>query len=230
MLKLTRSTPYQLWRGRNIKDEDWNKLVKPPLDFIEDDFDAGVAMLNDGTPRGCFLTQGGKEKSSLHWRCHFYLAGQQRILGRGSVWQCAKLYDYALFFFEKYRIRKAAGQFNFSKLDAESDMNFEPAIGQYLTGLESYLIGKDVLKLPVARVPDEKKKAEQRHRRTAAGALEHWIGQIQPHIFDIAGQNDETAKRLTGIEESLAEAHRKLDELRCLLPKTTPLTFSPGSR
>lgn len=200
-------------RGRPVKDIAWSGLVNESLSFIENDEDEDIRLINDLqdriVPRGCFRTW----KSEKVWRCHFYIGKSQRVLGRGTLYQCAKLYDYALVLFDKYRVRKAITYYNFSKEDAEGDILGEPAIRRYFESLESYLLESKLLKTPAELAAEREIKGDEtrekqrlrEHKRTVAGTIETWMEEFQPHIFDIAEQNEALAKQLTEIKKQLDE-------------------------
>lgn len=54
------------------------------------------------------------------WVCKIYLAGEQRVIGRGTLYQCARLYDAAQVHYAKYRTGKPT-RFNFDEQQAKSD-------------------------------------------------------------------------------------------------------------
>lgn len=201
-------------RGRPVKDTAWSLLVNQSLPFLENDEDENTILLNklsEKIPRGCFKTW----KSEKVWRCHFYIGGSQRVLGRGTLYQCAKLYDYALVLFDKHRVRKAITYYNFSKADAESEILNEPAIRRYFESLEGYLLSAKLLKTEEEaqaekEIQDDTTKEKQRvnaRKRTIAGTIETWMQELRQQTIEIANDQeatlDEIKKRLTAIETHL---------------------------
>lgn len=201
---------FKLNRGRPPKDADWSALVENARHLIENNEDSEKNLLKWAVPpRGCSNGFRGSV-----YQCKFYLGGAQRHIARGTLYQCAKFYDCALIFFEKYRVRKADTRFNFSKADAEHEMLKSPEVGRYLESLEKYLVESGALKLPVATDPAAQKEKQQARsrKRTIAGAIESWMGELQPYIFDILDAQDAAMKTLKAIETRLAiiETHLKI--------------------
>lgn len=190
------SEPYKIFRGRPLKDAAWSVLVANSPHIIEDDKNAS---LPDGMPHGC-VKLFKKEK----YYCNFYIGGAQRHIAKGTLYQCAKFYDYALLHFDKYRVRKAVTKFNFDRADDESEIALKPQISEYLAGLENYLLGTGELVLPEVKSEVRKEKQRARsYKRTIAGTIETWMGELQPYIFEIADAQEEIKKRLTAIEAHL---------------------------
>lgn len=191
--------PYKLFRGRPPKDEVWGELVSKSHHVIDnDENEDGVlretVRLDGQLPRGCTNFGGDGEK----YYCVFFIGGVQRHIAKGTLYQCAKFYDYALLYFDKYRVRKAVTSFNFDKVDDESEMVLDLQIGEYFLKLENHLLQSGALTLPTL-----KKKEKRGYKRTIAGTIEKWMEELQPYIFEIADAQDEIKARLTAIESHL---------------------------
>lgn len=204
MIEMTRSEPYKLYRGRPPKDLAWSKLVDRSPHVIDNDETVDealreIARLDDQLPRGCTNHFRGEE-----YCCKIFIGGAQRHIAKGTLYQCAKFYDYALLHFDKYRVRKAVTRFNFDRADDESEMALEPQISEYLAGLEKYLLESGDLVLPEFKNEVRKEKQRARsYKRTIAGTIETWMEELQPYIFEIADAQEEIKKRLTAIETHL---------------------------
>lgn len=214
MIAMTKSEPYKLFRGRPPKDLAWSKLVDQSTSVIENDETDDesfreTARLDDQLPRGCSRFSQGEE-----YYCKLYLGRAQRHIAKGTLYQCAKFYDYALIYFDKYRVRKAVTKFNFDRADDVSEMLLEPQISEYLAGLEKYLLESGDLVLPEVKSEARKEKQRTRsYKKTIAGTIETWMNEFQPHIFELADQlerierkldaQDEIKARLAAIEEHL---------------------------
>lgn len=203
-IEMTRSEPYKLYRGRPPKDLVWSKLVDQSAQVIDNDENTDeslreTARLDAQLPRGCTNHFRGEE-----YCCKIFIGGAQRHIAKGTLYQCAKFYDYALIYFDKYRVRKARTMFNFDKADDESDMAREPQISEYLVGLEKYLLESGDLVIPEVKSEVRKEKQRARsYKRTIAGTIEKWMEELQPYIFEIADAQDEIKARLTAIETHL---------------------------
>jgi hypothetical protein len=71
----------------------------------------------DRQPHGVslpFSFRDGLRDSEPRWIAKLYLGGAQRVIARGTFYQCARLYDAALVFFAEYRTKRAV-QFNFDE-------------------------------------------------------------------------------------------------------------------
>lgn len=211
--------------GRPSRDPAWAGLISVSDTVFQNDQDENeemlVALNEDGvTQRGCTLMHNGKEDKA-HWRCKFYLGHEQRVIAKGTLFQCAKFYDYALIYFEKYRVKKDSiyNRYNFNPEDDKAEMTFESGIAAYFETLEKHLLSFGDL-LPPGVKKDEQyfnRRATQRTWRKKQSGTYQVLERIQENTVEIIRLNSE-----------VAECNRKLDLL--LAQKTTPLTFSPGSR
>lgn len=207
--------------GRPSKDLAWTELIRHSdlviTDKVEEN-DQMLAELTDGaTWSGCQLKPKGKEDRP-HWYCKFYLGGKQRVIGKGTLYQCAKLYDCALIFFDKYRARRdqwGNRQFNFSEEVGKT----APAIEQYFQSLEKHLLLLGALLHPADKSCAQR-EAQRKSRQT-------WQRK-QTIAFQVKSYIDDLSVEIIRLNSEVAECNRKLDLL--LAQKTTPLTFSPGSR
>jgi hypothetical protein len=67
-----------------------------------------------------------RKRHSDGWRCQFFIRGRQRIIGRGTLYQCARIFDAASLRFAPFRIYQTTPVFNFSREQAESDLKTAP--------------------------------------------------------------------------------------------------------
>lgn len=194
------SEPYKIFRGRPPKDAAWNELVeKSPHVIDNDEAEDRILRDADDSPRGCTNWVSGEK-----YYCKMYLGGAQRHIAKGTLYQCAKFYDYALLHFDKYRVRKAVTKFNFDRADDESDLVREPQISAYLEKLEKHLLASGELAIPEDKSEARKEKQRARsYKRTIAGAIDTWREELQPHIFDLADQLEKIESRLAAIESHL---------------------------
>lgn len=201
------SEPYKIFRGRPPKDKNWNALVaKSPHIIDNDEVEDGILRENviDGLPRGCV-----KFFKKEYYYCNFYIGGAQRHIAKGTLYQCAKFYDYALIFFDKYRVRKAVTKFNFDRADDEAEMSLEPQIAEYFSQLEKYLLQSGALVLREAR---KQAREARSYKKTIAGTIETWMNELQPYIEEIANNQDDVMKTLKTIETRLSaiETHLRI--------------------
>lgn len=203
---MSEPAPYKLFLGRPPKDAAWNALVEKSPHVIDNDEDEDRALLNDDKlPRGCTNWVNGEK-----YYCKMYIGGAQRHIAKGTLYQCAKFYDYALIFFDKYRVRKAVTKFNFDRADDETEMLLSSQIGEYFSALEKHLLDSGELAIPKDKTEARKEKQRERsYKRTIAGAIDAWREELQPHIFEIA---EETKTALKAIETRLSaiESHLKI--------------------
>lgn len=162
-----------------IIDLEWRKLTARAKTAIPDDEDLTRELLelyqSDGvSPRGCAITNG--TSINQQWVCKMYLGGKQRILGYGTVYQCARLYDAAFWRFRQYRTERSesAGQvYNFSEASAGDD-NMQADIVALLCDMEDLLKSRGLLKTSEQRETEQRqRKSEYQHARyTAKGRVE----------------------------------------------------------
>lgn len=217
--------------GRPSKDFAWTELIRHSNLVIEDDVDANDDLLHDlhvGSPVvGCQLKVKGKPDKS-NWHCKFYIGGRKRVLSKGTLYQCARMYDCALVFFDKYRPRRdqwGNRQFNFSEEDAKTEMLQEPAIAEYFKSLEKHLLGIGALISPEDKDHKRREASRVAHRawskkQTIAYTVKSYIDDLGLEIVrlnsELASNNaklDVSAKRLTDLTSTIDKMKISLDEV-----------------
>lgn len=168
-------------------------------DNADEDYDLRELYQKSGeSPRGCTAVYNNE----FVWQCKMYIGGKQRVLGVGSCYQCAVLYDAAYWRFQQYRIRKVSfGKiYNFSEQQAaanNTNADFLTILGQF----EDLLKSHNLLQSPEQRAELAKlRKADARHSRyTTAGQLKY--------------TQDLILERIEAISLEFEKINRRLDEL-----------------
>lgn len=167
-----------------IIDLEWRALTRRAGDTIPDEPITNQIMLDEfnesGTsPRGCNITNGRNEDRA--WVAKMYIGGKQRVLGYGTCYQCARLYDAVYWRFRKYRTeRPNIGQiYNFSESQAADD-NMQADINSVICDMEKLLLSRGLLQTQSEREESAKKRlSEYRHDRyTSVGRVEKLIQQL----------------------------------------------------
>lgn len=204
--------------GRPSRDPAWAGLLSASDAVFKNKQDENEGMLvalnEDGvTQRGCTLMHNGKEDKA-HWRCKFYLGHEQRIIAKGTLFQCAKFYDYALIHFEKYRVKKDSiyNRFNFNPEDDKAEMTYAPGIAAYLETLEKHLLSFGDLTPPGTRKDEQyfNRRATQRTWRKKQTGTYQVLEGIRENTEGLVFLNSEMA----AIQKQFVEVHKKLDEIR----------------
>lgn len=187
-----------------IIDREWRALAAKAKTLIPNDEEENRAMLEDylesgDSPKGCNITNGAS--GNQQWTCKMYLGGKQRVLGYGTCYQCARLYDAAYWRFKQYRIdRDMCGtmEYNFGEAQA-GDSNLDANIISLLSEMEELLKSRGLLKTSLEREALQKqRKAEyQSNRYTAKGRIEGMISELFEAVGRLETKVDELAKRLT---------------------------------
>lgn len=103
-----------------------------------------------------------------------YLGQKQRVIGTGSLHQCARLYDAALFRFKKFRLHPDNDRYNYSEQQAQVDNTLEADVIGYLTAVENLLIARgQLVSSQDRRDVRDIHITEERHSRTATGRIEN---------------------------------------------------------
>lgn len=168
-------------------------------DNADEDYDLRELYQKSGeTQRGCTPVYNNE----FVWQCKMYIGGKQRVLGVGSCFQCATLYDAAYWRFQQYRTRKFSfGKiYNFSEQQAaanNTNADFLTILGQF----EDLLKSHNLLQSPEQRAELAKlRKADARHSRyTTAGQLKY--------------TQDLILERIEAISLEFEKINRRLDEL-----------------
>jgi hypothetical protein len=164
-------------KGRPVVDQEWNLILKRCSDVLPHEEMDNEHLVEEwqtqGTsPHGCYIRPGQQSKAlDKVWLCKMYLAGQQRIIGTGTLHQCARLYDAALFRFAKYRAHERV--YNFSEEQARTDNTIESDVVSYLEDLEKLLLARKLLVTQQEKKEvQELRDIDRRHDRTAVGRIE----------------------------------------------------------
>lgn len=204
------NNPAQFWymneSSEPILDLEWRAITAKSEELMPNDDDVNNELLEiyqqEGvSPRGCAVS-GNK------WIAKIYIGGKQRILGYGSCYQCARLYDAAFWRFRQYRTkRELVGQiYNFGEAQAGDD-NLNPDIQNIVCGFEDLLIKRGLLRTPEQREADQRaRKAEyQSARYTTKGRLEHMLENLLERVEDLGEEVTKINTRLESIERSVGD-------------------------
>lgn len=151
------------------------------------------------------------------WVCKFYLAGEQRVIGRGTLYQCARLYDAAQVHYAKYRTGKPT-RFNFDEQQAKSDQCHADFV--HFFGAISDLLEERGIVLTTAEQRAEHSRLRtldrQHETRTASGRIEVRLTALEK----LAQEQSATLARYETCLNTLNT------QLACLisLPTVTPAT------
>jgi len=187
-------------------DLEWRALASRAVGVVPDDDEENRSLVDDYfeanvAPRGCSITNGSDIART--WVAKTYIGGMQRVLGYGTCYQCARLYDAAIWRFAKYRTAKQTfgDPYNFDAKQAESD-NADPLIGLLLSDMEKLLLSRGELRTPEQRSSEAKqRRADYRHDRyTSTGRMEKLIEQI----FAITESQTQVIEKLIKRVDSLA--------------------------
>lgn len=200
-------------------DREWNAIVARAKTLMPDDSDINRELLEiyqtEGeSPRGCSITNG--TDCLRPWRVKMYIGGKQRVLGYGTCYQCARLYDAAHWRFSKYRTeRNTPGQtYNFGEAQAGDD-NMHADIQCIVCDMEDLLLKRGLLRTPEQRESDQKSRKAAYHaeRYTTKGRIEKMMEQI----FGM----------LESMGEQFEKLNRKLDAIQHPPLRITPGELSP---
>lgn len=205
-------------RTKTPLDPEWEKLLaRLNLDkCLPDDAEVNSAYVerwhfDSQSPKGSHLHPGyHKHPLEPHWCCKIYLGGEQRVIGKGSCYQMAKLYDAARFFFEKYRTAKESFgslDYNFSRETAERELKENLFLRAYLENVEHVLVQRDELLTQEQRAEHAAlRKKDLRHSRyTTAGQLKYTQDLILEQLENLSLGIESLMKRCEAIEKKLSE-------------------------
>lgn len=185
-----------------IIDREWNAIASRAKTYVPDDSDINSELLetyqlDSESPIGCSITNG--TDALRQWRAKMYLGGKQRVLGYGSCYQCARLYDAVKYRFRQYSSeRDFPGKvYNFGEAQA-SDDNAQADIEAIVCDMERLLLSRRLLKTAEQRASDQKsrKSAYQAERYTAKGRIEKLIEGVYEKIELMAGEFEKLNRRL----------------------------------
>lgn len=167
-------------RGRPPIDTAWNALINRAASVIPHETEDNEDRVEEWratslAPRGCKLRPGRHNHDNADgatWLCQMYVGGKQRVIGSGTLHQCARLYDAAIWRFKKYRNANEA-IYNFDEESARRDNSLEADVVSFLTDLEALLLERKLLTTAEERKGiQEIREVDQRHDRTASGRIE----------------------------------------------------------
>lgn len=207
-------------RGRPAVDREWNSILSRAANILPHEDLDNAQLIEDWRqtgelPHGCKLRPGHQDRADEKvWLCAMYVGGKQRVIGSGSLHQCARLYDAALFRFEKFRLHPAGDSYNFTKEQAKVDNTLEAGVISYLTDLENLLIARGELVSALDRKSiSDLKNIEGKHGRTALGRLE----QTQ---FVMIEQIESLKMGLQSISEAIRQSNLTLAAINSRLALT----------
>lgn len=198
-------------------DREWNTIAARAKKYIPDDAEINnelleVYQLDGESPIGCSITNG--TDALRQWRAKMYVGGKQRVLGYGTCYQCARLYDAAKWRFRQYSIeRDFPGKvYNFGEEQASED-NMQADIEAIVCDMERLLIKRRLLKTA------EQREAAQKSRKAA----------YQAERYTAKGRTESLLERLFVMVEAMGEQfeklNRRLDNLAKGIPAPVPLQY-----
>lgn len=200
-----------------IIDVEWRAIAAKAKDLIPNDDDINRDLLEgyqqDGeAPKGCSITNG--TDPARNWVAKMYIGGKQRVLGYGTCYQCARLYDAVYWRFRKYRThREELGQiYNFGE-DQAGDDNINADTEVVPCEMEALLLKRGVLKTSEQREQAQRdRKAEyQAARYTSKGRMEGLIERLFVMV--------------EAMGEQFEKLNRRLDNLAKGIPAPVPLQY-----
>jgi len=151
------------------------------------------------------------------WVCKIYLAGEQRVIGRGTLYQCARLYDAAQVHYAKYRTGKPT-RFNFDEAQAKSDQCHADFV--HFFGAISDLFEERGIVLTTAEQRSEHSRLRtldrQHDTRTATGRIETRLTALEKSQESLHAPLARIETRLNTLAAQLALLHS--------LPAVVPAT------
>lgn len=212
-------------RGRPPSDLGWSEIAAKAQRTLPADgeFNENENMVEEWRNEnrswhGCSLHPKNFARAfDSVWVCKFYLAGEQRVIGRGTLYQCARLYDAAQVHYAKYRTGKPT-RFNFDEQQAKSDQCHADFV--HFFGAISDLFEERGIILTTADQRAEHSRLKtldrQHDTRTATGRIETRLTAIEQ-----AGKlRDDTLARIETRLNTLAAQLATLHSLPAVSPVT----------
>lgn len=194
--------------SRPIIDPEWESLLARfrSGNVLKVDSLTNVGMVEEWhksgrAPHGCSLPPKANP-AGPHWLCKFFLAGAQRTIARGTLQQCAVLYDAALIFFADYRTQSKRPEFNFGR-DFGFTVSKSLGVNGYFSSMVALLNRRnEFLRTGEQKLQDRRLKIAQRQHdtRTAAGRIEKRLGEIESKLVLV----DSLAASINRVELLLA--------------------------
>jgi hypothetical protein len=199
-------------RGRPVTDTAWHSIVDKAERTLPKDgsFNENENMVQEWqlghSWHGCAIHPRYRDRATESvWVCKFYLAGQQRVLGRGTLYQCARLYDAALVHYAKYRTGKPTN-FNFDERQAGNDQ-MDADFVLYFGAIEDYFNEHHVILTTSEQRVEHSRLAtldRQHDTRTASGRIEVRLTAIESDIKKILETQGALDLRLNTLSTQLA--------------------------
>jgi hypothetical protein len=182
--------------GRPSLDPKWAAIIATAPELLPDDPDETealneIAHRDQILPRGCVLRPSargkGRELDSV-WLCYQSINGTRRLIGKGTLFQCARLWDASLIYFDAYRKRgKVDGLFNFSQDTAKADLLLEPDLVAYLDALKALLLERGLMPQRTDRAEQAKLNcATRRHSETVTAKVAELIGRFDALLVEVS--------------------------------------------
>lgn len=230
-------------RGRPPIDTTWNTLINRAAFVIPNEVEDNEERVEEWratslAPRGCKLRPGHRDADAAVWLCQMYVGGKQRVIGSGTLHQCARLYDAAIWRFKKYRNAHEA-VYNFDEESARRDNTIEADVVSFLTDLESLLLERKLLTTAEERKGiQEIRETDQRHERTVSGRLEvtqraiiDQVETLKIAVQDLTTLTKTNAMSLSVIQSFLVHNEQKPDltvipGIPSIFKGVTPIIFT----
>jgi len=187
----------------------------------------------DIRPRGCVLDFNVRRRpSEAVWKAVCYIGGAQRVIARGTLYQCARAYDVALLRWAKLRTRHTVDlnkpeTFNFNKEQARRDI-LDVEFVMHFGNLE------DCWKRDGIVLQKESTETESRIRSTGRQAVDRIESRLDLHTEQLEKFRtviDELAKIKAELSETKAMLHKVSETLHrwYSAPPTVPPKETPAA-
>lgn len=208
-------------RGRPIADADWAEIAAKakrtlPADGEFNENSNMVDEWHDGVRSWHGVAIHPKNHNRAFeavWLTKFYLAGQQRVIGKGTLYQCARLYDAALIHFAKYRTRRPS-YFNFDEQQAKHDQGHADFV-LYFGAIHDLLEARG-LSLSTSEQRSEHSKLHRLDRehatRTASGRIEVRLTAIETLLQAAALRQEKLEQRLSTLTMQITLVLSRLNQ------------------
>lgn len=193
-------------RGRIPNDPEWAAIVAKAERTLpaDGDLNENENMVDDWRSghryHGCVIhPKDHKRATGSVWQCRFYLAGAQRVLGRGTLYQCARLYDAALVKYADFRSNRTVA-FNFSESEAKHDQGHADFV-LYFGAIEDYFKPRgELLDTATNKQEHARLRVLDRQHRTRT-----FSGQVQTQLDALTAQVSALAKNFDTLDTRIAQ-------------------------
>lgn len=212
--------------SRAISDPEWHaislRLAKVfPVDGEFNENENMVREWREGRIwHGCSLDPRVSDERALGdaWLCKLYLGGRQRVLMRGSLYACARMFDAAILRFAKFRTAEPS-VFNFTKHNAvmdQGDADFVTVTADVETLFRAR--GEELLDKTQRDENRRFRVMERQHStRTVSGRIETRLTVIEHHV-------EHMQSLLASMKQLEAKLALVLTRFGVALPEVTPAT------